>query len=66
MEQQPSNKLSIGAEAVAVLLAVSAGAGVGYALLLGTGSVVLALIMASPIALLLNNFFRGMLAKGKQ
>ncbi len=34
------------------------GAGIGYALLLTTGSNVLALVMTAPIALLVNNFVR--------
>jgi hypothetical protein len=65
MEQQPSRKLSTGSEAIAVILAVIVGGGVGYALWLGTGSIVLAL-MSSPVAVLVNNFVRGMLARGKQ
>jgi hypothetical protein len=65
MERQSSTKLSTGSEAVAALFAVGAGAGIGYALLLATGNVALGIIMASPIALLVNNFVRNMLAKGK-
>ena len=66
MEQQPNDKLSTRSEAIAVLLAVSAGAGIGYALLLATGSSALGIGMAGPIALLVNNFIRNMLRKGKK
>jgi hypothetical protein len=65
MEQQPNDKLSTRSEAIAVLLAVSAGAGIGYALLLATGSNVLGMGMAGSIALLVNNFVRNVVWKGK-
>jgi hypothetical protein len=66
MDQQPNDKLSTGYEAIAVLLAVSAGAGIGYALLLATGSNVVGIGIAGPIALLVNNFVRNVLWKGKK
>lgn len=65
MEQQP-NKPSTRSAAIAALLAVSAGAGIGYALMIATGSNVLGIGMASPIAILVNNFARNRLGKGKQ
>jgi hypothetical protein len=59
-------KKSTWSEAIAVLLAVSAGAGIGYALMLATGSTALGIGMAGPIALLVNNFVRKMLGEGKR
>jgi len=58
MEQQPNDKQSTRSAAIAAFLAVSAGAGIGYALMLATGSNVLGIGMASPIALLTNNVLR--------
>ena len=66
MEQQPNDKLSTRSEAIAVLLAVSAGAGIGYALMLATGNNAVGVGMAGPIALLVNNFVRNVLWKGKK
>jgi hypothetical protein len=65
MEQQPIVKQSTRSEAIAALLAVGAGAGIGYALMLVTGNVVVGIGSASAIALLVNNFVRNMLRKGK-
>lgn len=61
MEQQPNDKQSTRSAAIAALLAVCAGAGIGYALMLATGSVVVGIGTASPIAVLVNNFVRNML-----
>ena len=66
MEQQPNNKLSTRSAAIAALLAVSAGAGIGYALMLATGNNVLGIVMASASANLVNNFVRNRLGKGKR
>jgi hypothetical protein len=65
MDNQPNDKPSMKTEAIAVLLAVGLGAGIGYALLLATGNVVVGIGAASPIALLVNNFVRNSLSKGK-
>lgn len=51
--------------AIAAILAIIAGAGIGYALFLATGNIVVGIGSASPIALLVNNFVRGKLAKSK-
>lgn len=51
--------------AIAALLAIVAGSGVGYALMLATGSSVLGIGMAGPIALLVNNLVRNMLGNAK-
>jgi hypothetical protein len=66
MEQQPIVKKSTWSEAIAVLLAVTAGSGIGYALMLATGSNAVGIGMAGPIALLVNNFVRNMLRKGNK
>ena len=66
MEHEPNDKLSTRSEAIAVLLAVSAGAGIGYALMLATGNNAVGVGMAGPIALLVNNFVRNMLGKGRK
>ena len=65
MEQQPLDKQSTRSAAIAALLAVGAGAGIGYALMLATGNVVVGIVTASPIAVLVNNFVRNMLRKGE-
>ena len=65
MEQQLNNNQSMRNDAIAAILAVCAGAGIGYGLLLATGNVVVGIGAASPIALLVNNFARNMLMKGK-
>ena len=65
MEQQPNDKRSTRSEAIAVLLAVGFGAGIGYALMLATGSNVLGIVTAAPVATLVNNFVRSMLRGGK-
>ena len=64
MEQQPNDKPSTGSAAIAALLAVSTGAGIGYALMLATGNNAVGIGIAGPIALLVNNFVLGMLRKG--
>ena len=64
MEQPPNDKQSTRSAAIAALLAVSAGAGIGYALMLATGNNAVGIGMAGPIALLVNNFVRNMLRKG--
>src|SRR4051812_35955747 len=66
MEQQPNDNHSTRDAAIAALLAVSAGAGIGYALMLATGNNAVGIGMAGPIALLVNNFVRNMLRKGKK
>ena len=66
MDQQPNDKLSTRDEAIAVLLSVSAGAGLGYALFLATGNVVVGIGSAAPVAVLVNNFVRNVLWKGKK
>jgi hypothetical protein len=65
MEQQPNDKLSTRSEAIAALLAATAGAGTGYALWLATGSIVLGLLMGPAVATLVNNFVRGRLRRAK-
>lgn len=64
MEQPPNDKQSTGSAAIAALLGVSAGTGVGYALMLATGSSALGIGISGPMALLVNNFVRNMLRKG--
>jgi hypothetical protein len=66
MEQQPNEKPSTSSAAIAALFAVSAGAGIGYALMLATGNNAVGIGMAGPIALLVNNFVLNMLRKGKK
>jgi hypothetical protein len=66
MEQQPNDKQSTRSAAIAALLAVSAGAGIGYALMLATGNNAVGIGIAGPIALLVNNFVRNMLRTGKK
>ena len=58
MEQQPNDKQSGRAAAIAALLAVSAGAGIGWGIWLTTGNNAVAIGMAGPIALLVNNMLR--------
>ena len=65
MEQQPNDNQWSRSAGVAARLAVSAGAGIGYALMLATGNNAVGIGMAGPIALLVNNFVRNMLRKGK-
>ncbi|MEK6263046.1 MAG: hypothetical protein AABP62_31080 [Planctomycetota bacterium] len=61
MEQQPNDKQSTRSAAIAALFAVSAGWGIGYALMLATGNNAVGIGMAGPIALLVNNFVRNLL-----
>lgn len=66
MEQQTSDQQTTGSAVIAALLAVSAGAGIGYAFLLATGNNAVGIGIAGPIALLANNFARNMLRKAKK
>ena len=63
MGQQPNDKQSTNSAAIAALLAVSAGAGIGYALMLATGNNAVGIGVAGPIALLVDNYVRGVLRK---
>ena len=65
MAQQPTGKLSTGYEAIAVLLAVGAGTGIGYALFLATSNVAVGIGSAATIAHLVNSFVRNVVWKGK-
>ena len=65
MEQQPIDKPSTRSAAIAGLLGVTAGAGIGYGLMLATGNNALGIGLSGPIALLVNNFVLNMLRKGK-
>jgi hypothetical protein len=65
MEQQTVYKESTRSAAIAALLAIVAGSGIGYALMLATGSSAVGIGMAGPIALLANNFVRNMLRRGE-
>lgn len=63
--ENPSNaNQSIRADAIAALLAIGAGSGLGYAIFLATGSNVLGIVMAGAIGYLVNNFIRSRLRKG--
>lgn len=64
MDQQPSWKPSMRQEAVAALLAVGAGVGIGYGLYLATNNIALGIVSASAIAHLANNFVRNVIRKG--
>ena len=64
--EQTNDKLSTRSEAIAVLVAISAGAGIGYALMLATGSNVVGIMTAAPVATLVNNFVRSMQREGKK
>ena len=55
MEQQPNGKQSGRSAAILALLAASAGAGIGWGIWLVTGNNGVAIGMAGPIALLVNN-----------
>lgn len=66
MENKAGNTGTFRVAAIAALLAIALGAGIGYGLMFATGSSVLGICMASPIALLVNNFVRGMLRNGKE
>ena len=61
MGQQPNDKQSTRSAAIAALLAISAGVGIGYALMLATDNVVVGIFTSSPIAVLVNNFVRNMI-----
>lgn len=61
LEPQPRNNLSTRSEAIVALLAIVAGFGIGYALLLATGNVAVGIGSAAPIAVLVNNFARNIL-----
>jgi len=50
-------------EAIAALLAISAGIGLGYALFLATSNIAVGIASAATIAHLVNNFVRGRLRK---
>ncbi len=65
MEQQPNDKRSTRSAAIAALLGASAGAGIGWVIWLTTGNNAVAIGVAGPIALLVNNFVRNMLLKSK-
>lgn len=62
----PNDKKSTRSTAMAALLAVSAGAGIGYALFLATGSNVVGIVMASSLSHIVNNFVRNRDGKGKK
>ena len=61
MEENPNDKRSIGAEAIATLLSAAAGSGLGWILWLATSNIAVAVGMAGPIAALTNNFLRKVL-----
>ena len=58
MDQKPNDKQSGRSAAIAALLGASAGAGIGWGIWLATGNNAVAIGMAGPIALLINNIFR--------
>jgi LmbE family N-acetylglucosaminyl deacetylase len=58
MEQHPNDKQSGRSAAIAALLAAGAGAGIGWVIWLTTGNNGVAIGMAGPIALLVNNMLR--------
>ncbi len=66
MEQEPSVKITMRSEALTVLLNVISGSGIAWIVWLATGSIVLAIGMAGPMAALANNILRKVMTRTKR
>ncbi|MBV9867778.1 MAG: hypothetical protein JO316_20695 [Abitibacteriaceae bacterium] len=62
----PNDKQATRSAAIAAVVAVSAGASIGYAVLLATDSDVVGIGTASALSHLVNNFVRNRLTKGNK